>query len=223
MTRTARPPPTRRRSAPTAPRAPTAARRSSSARRRRRSRSAASAARTVVRAGDELRKIGESAELFDDHTPLQLGAAGTLPGRALHARRPAAVPLRRRHLERMARALRRAARRAEVGLALGGQRPLRLRLRRAADDAGAAARAACSRARRSPSTARAGRVASVVAAKLIAAAGRAAASGRDLEHGFVVADLRSSRGEVGTLDYSDPARPALVGRPARCALSRASR
>ena len=40
---------------------------------------------TVVRAGDQLRKIGESAEVFDDHTPLQLGAAGTLPGRDLHA------------------------------------------------------------------------------------------------------------------------------------------
>jgi hypothetical protein len=30
----------------------------------------------------------------------------------------------------------------------------------------------------------------------------------DLEHGFVVADLRSARGEVATLDYSDPAQPA---------------
>ena len=30
--------------------------------------------------GDALRKIGESAELFDDHTPLQLGAAGKYQG-----------------------------------------------------------------------------------------------------------------------------------------------
>ena len=39
------------------------------------------------------------------------------PGRALHARRPAAVPLRRRHLERVARAVRRAApaRRSRAG------------------------------------------------------------------------------------------------------------
>ena len=35
---------------------------------------------TVVRAGNELRKIGESAELFDDHTPLQLGVNGTYQG-----------------------------------------------------------------------------------------------------------------------------------------------
>ena len=98
---------------------------------------------TVVRDGDALRKIGESAELFDDHTPLQLGVAGQLPGRAVHARRPPAVPLRRRHLERMARALRQRRRCAEVGLALRGQRPLRRRLRRAADDAAARRPSSC--------------------------------------------------------------------------------
>jgi len=31
---------------------------------------------TVLRDGDSLRKIGESAELFDDHTPLQIGVSG---------------------------------------------------------------------------------------------------------------------------------------------------
>lgn len=35
---------------------------------------------TVVREGDALRRIGQSAELFDDHTPLQLGATGTYQG-----------------------------------------------------------------------------------------------------------------------------------------------
>ena len=35
---------------------------------------------TVVRAGDQLRKIGESAEVFDDHSPLQLGASGKYQG-----------------------------------------------------------------------------------------------------------------------------------------------
>ena len=33
-----------------------------------------------MREGDALRKIGESAELFDDHSPLQLSAAGTYQG-----------------------------------------------------------------------------------------------------------------------------------------------
>ena len=37
---------------------------------------------TIVREGDALRKIGESAELFDDHSPLQLGAAGNYQGAA---------------------------------------------------------------------------------------------------------------------------------------------
>jgi hypothetical protein len=35
---------------------------------------------TIVREGDALRKIGESAELFDDHSPLQLGASGRFQG-----------------------------------------------------------------------------------------------------------------------------------------------
>ena len=37
---------------------------------------------TVVREGEALRKIGESAELFDDHSPLQLGASGKYQGAA---------------------------------------------------------------------------------------------------------------------------------------------
>ena len=35
---------------------------------------------TIVRDGDALRKIGQSAELFDDHSPLQLGAGGRYQG-----------------------------------------------------------------------------------------------------------------------------------------------
>ncbi len=37
---------------------------------------------TLLREGEALRRIGSSAELFDDHTPLQLGAAGSLQGLA---------------------------------------------------------------------------------------------------------------------------------------------
>ena len=36
----------------------------------------------VVRDGDTLRRIGQGAELFDDHSPLQIGASGTLAGAA---------------------------------------------------------------------------------------------------------------------------------------------
>ena len=35
---------------------------------------------TLVREGDALRRIGQSAELFDDHSPLRLGVAGRLQG-----------------------------------------------------------------------------------------------------------------------------------------------
>lgn len=35
---------------------------------------------TLVRDGEALRRIGQAAELFDDHSPLQLGAAGRLQG-----------------------------------------------------------------------------------------------------------------------------------------------
>ena len=37
---------------------------------------------TLVRDGDALRRIGQSAELFDDHSPLQLGVAGRWQGSA---------------------------------------------------------------------------------------------------------------------------------------------
>ena len=97
---------------------------------------------TVVRAGDALRKIGESAELFDDYSPLQLGAAGkyqgapfTLVGRLQY--RYAEGTWNEWHA-----LFESGAGRAEIGLAVGRQRPLRLRLRRAAADAAAAARAA---------------------------------------------------------------------------------
>ncbi|MEQ1808186.1 MAG: DUF4178 domain-containing protein, partial [Burkholderiaceae bacterium] len=35
---------------------------------------------SVVREGEALRRIGQSAELFDDHSPLQLGASGRYHG-----------------------------------------------------------------------------------------------------------------------------------------------
>ena len=37
---------------------------------------------TLVRDGDALRRIGESAEVFDDHSPLQLAASGRHLGEA---------------------------------------------------------------------------------------------------------------------------------------------
>ena len=37
---------------------------------------------TLARDGETLRRIGQSAELFDDHSPLQLGVAGRWQGAA---------------------------------------------------------------------------------------------------------------------------------------------
>ena len=163
------------RSAPTAPPVPTAARRSSSARRRRRSRSAASAARRSCAPATQLRKIGESAELFDDHSPLQLGAAGkyqgapfTLVGRLQYRYADGTWNEWHALFESGPERRSRAGSREDNGrYVVAFDAPLH--------DAGAAARERCSRARRSRSTARAGRSPRSSPRKLIAAAGRAAA------------------------------------------------
>ena len=161
---------------------------------------------TVVRAGDELRKIGESAELFDDHTPLQLGASGkyqgapfTLVGRLQY--RYADGTWNEWH--------------ALFDSGDGAQKSGWL-----SEDNGryvVAFDAPLTTPLPPPEQLRPGApltvngqswtVGSVVAAKLIAAEGELPKR-PNFEHGFVVADLRSSRGEVGTVDYTDPARPA---------------
>ena len=211
-------------SAPTAPRAPTAARRSSSARPASPFAVCSFCRSTVVRAGDALRKIGESAELFDDHSPLQLGAAGKLPGRARSRSSAGCSTATPTAPGTNGTRCSRAARAAEVGLALGGQRPLRRRLRRAA------ARRRCRRpeqparrARRSPSTAQSWSVAlGRRRRKLIAAAGRAAAAGRTSSTGFVVADLRSSRAaRSARIDYTEPGAADAGRSAARSSLARA--
>src|SRR5262249_15594066 len=56
-------------------------------------------------------------------------------------------------------------------------------------------------------------VASVTVARLIAPQGELPKPPAT-DRGFVVVDLRSTRSEVGTLDYSDPAQPVWsIGRP----------
>lgn len=161
---------------------------------------------TVVRAGDELRKIGESAEVFDDHSPLQLGAAGkyqganfTLIGRLQY--RYAEGTWNEWHaLFETGPELQKSGWLSEdngrfvvaFDAPLLTPVPVPERLQVGA-----------------PLTVNgeSWSVASVVAAKLIAAQGELAKR-PNLEHGFVVADVRSSRGDVGTIDYTDPAHPA---------------
>ena len=160
---------------------------------------------TVVRAGDQLRKIGESAEVFDDHSPLQLGAAGkyqgahfTLIGRLQY--RYADGTWNEWHaLFETGPDLQKSGWLSEdnSGFVVSFDAPLQTPLPPAENLRPGA-----------PLTVNgeSWSVASVVAAKLIAAQGELPRR-PNLEHGFVVADVRSARGDVGTIDYTDPARP----------------
>ena len=162
---------------------------------------------TIVRDGEALRRIGQSAELFDDHSPLQLGAAGryqgapfTLVGRLQY--RYAEGTWNEWHAlfdngksgwlsEDNGRYV--FAFDAPLQLAPPPNESLRPGAQVVVDGQGWS-------------------VASVSAAKLIAAQGELPFK-PNLERGFVVADLRNPRGEVGTLDYSDPAAPKWsIGR-----------
>ena len=158
---------------------------------------------TLVREGDALRRIGISAELFDDHSPLQLGASGTRQGVAFtlvgrlqygyaggtwnewHALfdngRSAWLSE-----DNGAYVIAFDAPLPTDAPTLDGPNPLRAGQRVLADG-------------------RAWDVASVVRAKLIAAQGELPQP-PNLTGEFSVIDLRNSAGEVATLDASDAAR-----------------
>jgi membrane protease subunit (stomatin/prohibitin family) len=125
---------TGRLSAPTAPRARTAARRSSSARLPPPFAVCSFCKSTLVRDGEALRRTGESAELFDDHSPLQLGRGRQLPGCELTL----VGRLQYRYNEGTWNEWHALFDSGQERLAEGGQRPLRDGVRRAAHRAGAA-------------------------------------------------------------------------------------
>ena len=159
----------------------------------------------VVRAGDQLRKIGESAEIFDDHTPLQLGVSGKYQGAAftlvgrLQYRYTDGTWNEWHALFVTGPELQKSGWLSEDNgrYVVSFDAPLTTPLPPAEQlQIGA------------PLTvnAQSWSVASVVAARLIAAEGELPRK-PNLERGFVVADVRSSRGEVGTIDYTDAAHP----------------
>ncbi len=162
---------------------------------------------TLVREGEALRRIGESAELFDDHTPLQLGASGshqgagfTLVGR-LQYRYKDGTWNEWHALFDDGRSGWLSEDNGRYVMAFDaepdGAVPPAERLRPGQQQVVAG----------QPWT-----VASVTATRLIAAQGELPFAPAT-ERGFVVADLRSTRDEVGTLDYSDPQAPKWsVGR-----------
>ena len=161
----------------------------------------------MVREGDALRKIGESAELFDDHSPLQLGASGkyqgagfTLVGR-LQYRYKDGTWNEWHALFDTGRSGWLSEDNGRYVIAfdipLEGAAPAADQLRPGTQEIVAG---------------QGWSVASVTVAKLIAALGELPYK-PNTERGFVVADLRSTRDEVGTLDYSDAAAPRWsVGR-----------
>jgi uncharacterized membrane protein YgcG len=162
---------------------------------------------TLLREGDALRRIGVSAELFDDHSPLQLGASGTrqgmgftLVGRLQYGYEGGTWNEWHALFDNGKSAWLSEDNGAYViafDATLPGDAPTIDSLR-----AGA----------RTLADGRAWDVASVVRAKLIAAQGELPTPPR-LAGEFTVVDLRNNAGEVATLDGSDAAKPLWsVGR-----------
>jgi endogenous inhibitor of DNA gyrase (YacG/DUF329 family) len=166
---------------------------------------------TLLRDGDALRRIGVSAELFDDHSPLQLGASGTRQGMGFTL------------VGRLQYGYEGGTWNEWHALfdnGTGDQRSAWL-----SEDNGAYVIAfdaplpsdapdlnSLRAGGRVNADGRAWDVASVVRAKLIAAQGELPTPPR-LEGEFTVVDLRNTAGEVATLDGSNAAQPAWsVGR-----------
>ena len=155
---------------------------------------------TLVREGDALRRIGLSAELFDDHSPLQLGARGarqgvsfTLVGRLQYGYEGGTWNEWHALFDNQRSAWLSEDNGAYV-IAFDG--PLQ---------GDAPALEGLRAGQQVVADGRAWGVASVTRARLLAAQGELPAPPR-LEGEFTVVDLRNSAGEVATLDGSDPAR-----------------
>ena len=159
----------------------------------------------VVRAGDQLRKIGESAEVFEDHTPLQVGTSGKYQGAAFTL----VGRLQYRYGEGS----------WNEWHALFATGPDLQKSGWLSEDNGryvVAFESPLTTPVPAPAQLQVGApltvngqswtVASVVSAQLAAAEGELPRR-PSLGLSFAVADVRSSRGEVGTIDYTDPARP----------------
>jgi ribosomal protein S27E len=168
---------------------------------------------TLVRDGDALRRIGQMAELFDDHSPLQLGVTGrfqgvtfTLVGRLQYAYREGTWNEWHALFDNGRSAWLSDDNGAYV---LAFDRP-------APADAPAVTQLGGLRAgQRVTVDGRAWDVASITRAKLMAAEGELPAP-PVLDREFTVVDLRNAQGEVGTLD--DQKAPAMQWSAGRSAL-----
>jgi hypothetical protein len=166
---------------------------------------------TIVRDGEALRRIGQSAELFDDHSPLQLGAAGRYQGQpfVLVGR------LQYRYADGTWNEWHALFDSGTDGQKSGWLSEDNGRYVFAFDAPPGDTLPPAEKLRPGQAVtvaAQSWTVASVVTSKLIAAQGELPQPPQ-LERAFVVADLRSARDEVGTIDYSEPAAPKWsVGR-----------
>ena len=152
---------------------------------------------TLLRDGDALKRIGQSAELFDDHSPLQLGVAGrwqgsafTLVGRLQYGYEGGTWNEWHAFFDSGKSGwLSEDNGRYVVAFdtPLQGDAP-------AADELHAGERRLVG--------GQAWNVASITRAKLLAAQGELPFAPRVDGGEFTVADLRNEQGEVGTLDYS---------------------
>lgn len=176
---------------------------------------------TLVREGEALRRIGESAELFDDHSPLQLGVTGrwqglafTLVGRLQYAYADGRWTEWHALFDAsdLGQGLRSAWLSEDNGAyVLALDRPLNDRVPQAGT---------LFPGQKALIDGRAWEVASVVQAHVHAAEGELPRPPQPAgpDHAFVIADLRNAQDEVGTLDYAEPARPQWsVGRAVRLA------
>ena len=159
---------------------------------------------TLVRDGEALKRIGTSAELFDDHSPLQLGSSGTrqgvaftLVGRLQYGYEGGTWNEWHALFDNGPGGTRSAWLSEDNGAyVIGFDAPL---------PADAPAIDGLSAGQRVLADGRAWDVASITRARLIAAQGELPSAPR-LDGEFTVVDLRNSVGEVATLDGSDPAR-----------------
>jgi hypothetical protein len=159
---------------------------------------------TLLRDGEALRRIGVVAELFDDHSPLQLGVRGTrqglgftLVGRLQYGYAGGTWNEWHALFDNQRSAWLSEDNGAYV-LAFDAPLP--------ADAPDAATLATLQPGRRITLDGRAWDVASVQRTRLVSAQGELPLPPR-LEGEFGVIDLRNTAGEVATLDFSDPAAP----------------
>ena len=171
---------------------------------------------TLLREGDALRKIGISAELIEDYSPLQLGASGrsvgqafTVIGRLQFGYAEGSWNEWHVLFDSSPNGQKTAWLSEDNGsFVLAFDAPLDERLPQA-HELGLGTQQVLAGQTWS--------VATLTLAKLLAAQGelpRAPTLGRE----FLVAELRNARDEVGSLDYSEPEHPQWsLGRPVRLA------